>query len=491
MGERFDSWVHAGPFTRTGLARYRVIYAIIVLLLLPDFTWISVYPDAMFDPPPGMMRLFDGFPPESLLWGLEALVGICLVAILIGWRTRTASFLLPLVAMVGFGFTYSLGKIDHDILLILVPPAMALAGWGDRLSVDALRRRSNGEPEPSERAHQWPLRLFAVLIGLAFVTAALPKIRGDWLNPATHVVRGTQLRQYYGDGETDYLANFFLGVKSPLFWELLDVATIVLEAGVIVAVLSWATTRLWFAIAAFFHLGVFLMINIPFWHNVLAYAFVVDWDRLPLPAALRRPRPVPLPVLRAAPLAVVAGGVAWTAVIDTFGDARDVVYPAVLGTGGLVAGGYLVVRLLGLFRDGGDESRGRLIYDMDCGFCTRSARWLAGRRPERVELVAWQAVPDLAALGLTQDDVQRRAYWEDSTGTLHGGSQAIAMAMVARGGPITAALGRLIASPVLSPVAARVYRWVAEHRHQMPGSTDSCHLPRTPEPDMERRPSGT
>lgn len=477
MADRFDAWVHAGPFTRTSLARYRILYAVVVLLLLPNFTWVSAFPDSMFDPPPGPMRLFSGFPPEPFLWGLQATLAACLVAILIGWRTRVASFLLLFVSMLGFGFTYSLGKIDHDIFLILVPPAMALAGWGDRLSVEALQRRRRGEPERPERAEQWPLRLYALLIGLGFVTAALPKIRGDWLNPFTHVVRGVELRQYHGDGEHDYLANVFVAIKNPVFWEVLDVATIVLEAGMILAVLSWATTRLWFAIAAMFHLGVFLMLNIPFWHNVLAYAFVVGWDRLPVPATWRQPRRVPVGLLRAAPLVVVGGGLGWTAVIEALGDARAVMYPAVLMAGAVVAAGYLTLLVVDLFRDGGEAARGRLVYDADCGFCTRAAEWLARRRPERVGIVAWQALPDLEALGLTVDDVTTRAYWQDSAGGLHGGSDAIALAMVARGGRLVAAGGRVIAGPVLSPVARLVYGWVAQNRHRMPGSTDACRLP--------------
>jgi predicted DCC family thiol-disulfide oxidoreductase YuxK/uncharacterized membrane protein YphA (DoxX/SURF4 family) len=492
MAERLDAWLHGGDITRTALARYRVIYAVIALLLLPDFSWITMFADSMYNPPPGPMQLFSGFPPEGFLRILEAVLAACLIAIMIGWYTRAASFLAVVVAMTGFGFSYGVGKIDHDILLVLVPGAMALAGWGDRLSLDALRRRRRGAAEPPERAEQWPLRLYALVIGLAFLTAAYQKIKGGWLDPMTHAVQGIQAREFYTHGRDQLLAPFFVGVDNPVLWEAIDVATILLEAGMILAVLSWRGTRVGFAVAATFHLGVWLMMNIPFFMNVVTYGFVVRWDRIPVPRALRH-APQPSPGLtRAAPLLVVGGGIAWSLLIEWFGNAKDVLYPVVLIAGGVAGAGYLLLlslRLVRSLRDGGDAVAGRLIYDADCGFCSRSARWLARRRPDRVGIVAAHAVPDLTALGLDQDDVMARAYWQDAAGELRGGSQAIAAALVARGGWAVAA-GRLIADPAIAPVAESVYRWVAAHRHQMPGSSGACAVPAAPDPVDERTARG-
>ncbi len=494
MAERLDGWIHGGVMTRTSLARYRVIYALIALLMLPDFTWISAFPDSMYNPPPGPMQLFSGFPPVWVLYGLEVALAVCLVGILLGWHTRTASFASVAVAMTGYGFCYSLGKIDHDILLVLVPLPMALAGWGDRLSLDALRRRVPGEPERSERAEHWPLRLFALMIGLAFATAALDKVRGGWLDPRTQAVQASEVMQYFTHGY-DLLVPAFLVVKSPVLWELMDVVTIVFEAGMVLAVLTWATTRFWFAIAGTFHLGVWLLMGIPFFMNVVAYGFVVPWDRVPTPQALQRVHVSPR-LVRFAPLAVIGGGVIWAALIDAFARTpiggsptrlAAVIYPLVLVAGGLGGAAYLAflsVRLVRSLRDPGDASTGRLIYDADCGFCTRTARWLARRRPERVIIVPWQALPDLAALGLTARDVTERAYWQDASGALSPGSEAIAAALVARGG-LALVAGRLIASSLVAPLSAFVYDWVATHRHAMPGSTDACRVAAPSQPTDE------
>lgn len=480
MADRVDRWLHAGDFTRTSLARYRVVHAALLLLLLPNFSWVAKFPQSAYNPPPGPFRLLPGFPPGWVLVGLEMGVAACLVAILLGWFTRTASFLIVPISVLGYGFTYSMAKIDHDILLVLVPPAMALAGWGDRMSLDAWRRGRRGLAPLPERAEQWPLRFYALMVGLGFFTAGLPKLLGGWLNPAIHTVQGIQVREYTGHGKVDLLAGPVSRITSPVFWEILDVATIVLELGMVVAVLTWATTRVFFALAATFHFGVYLAMVIPFFGNVIAYAWVLPWDRLPLPSVARErsDRFVPR-LVTAAPLVVVGGGVAWGALINSVGDARVVMYPLILGLGGLVGGAFLALlatRALGALRDPGPAAAGRLVYDADCGFCTRSARWLAGGRRNRVEIVPWQSSGELDTWGLTEDDVTARAYWVGSGGDVLPGSQAIGAAMVARGG-LALPVGRVITSSFVRPLSGVVYGWVASNRYQMPGGTDTCRVP--------------
>lgn len=117
---------------------------------------------------------------------------------------------------------------------------------------------------------------------------------------------------------------------------------------------------------------------------------------------------------------------------------------------------------------------GELIYDADCGFCTRSATWVAG--PGRAfPLVPWQSLPDLADLGLTEDDVVSAAYWRSGDGSLWRGADAIAQALVARGGVLRMA-GTLLLRTPLRLLARPVYRWVAANRYRMPGSTEACRL---------------
>ena len=115
-----------------------------------------------------------------------------------------------------------------------------------------------------------------------------------------------------------------------------------------------------------------------------------------------------------------------------------------------------------------------LVYDADCGFCTRSASWLS--RGRSWVAVPWQGIDDLAALGLTEDMVTTAAYWLHDGTVAAAGPSAIASAMRTHSG-WRRLLGLLIDAPGVRPVAAVVYRQVARNRHAMPGGTDACRLP--------------
>lgn len=341
MAQRFDGWVAQGDLTLVAIARFRILYALIGVLLLPSFSWVAAYPDTWFHAPIGPMMLFDAFPSVLFLNGLELALAIAYACLLLGWRTTTASWAVTLVSFVGYGFVYSLGKIDHGILFVILPPVMALAGWGARLSVDSLRR----EDAPSdELATQWPLRGFALLTGIAFLTAALPKLGAGWLSLETQAVQATLFRQYYVHGRDEYLAEVFVGLSNRWLWESMDYFAVGLEAGfVVAALLAWRAWRAVCAVAVLFHVGVLLMMNIAFFVNVVAYAAFVRFDLVPVPAAVRRSasRLPPVTARTGGPLAVVVGAVAYL-VVSSVGNASSVVTPAGVLLGGLVAVGYLV-----------------------------------------------------------------------------------------------------------------------------------------------------
>ncbi len=108
----------------------------------------------------------------------------------------------------------------------------------------------------------------------------------------------------------------------------------------------------------------------------------------------------------------------------------------------------------------------RLVYDGDCGFCTRCARWL-DRNARDVEVVPWQSL-DLAEVGLTEQQVRAAAYWLDDQ-VVDSGEGAIARSLVACGSGY-AVLGRLLLLGGVRRVAAVAYRLVARHRGRLPGA---------------------
>jgi predicted DCC family thiol-disulfide oxidoreductase YuxK len=117
-----------------------------------------------------------------------------------------------------------------------------------------------------------------------------------------------------------------------------------------------------------------------------------------------------------------------------------------------------------------------LIYDGDCGFCTTSARWVEERLPLGYPVVAWQSVPDLADLGLTERQVQTAAWWIDVDGTPHRGARAIARALIAMKGRWSL-VGRALLVPPVNWLADLGYALVARNRYRLPGATDACRVP--------------
>lgn len=341
----FDSWVARGPFVNQDVSRYRVIYAVVLLLGLPRFSWVSSYPDSLYDPPPGPFQLLTGFPPEWFLIGLEILVAISAGFLLVGAHVRAASVTATLALIVGSGFAYSLGKIDHNILRSLAPIVLVLAAWGGSTALRAHRSRRDTQP-------QWPMRLFALIVGLALFTAAAPKVLAGWLSPDTQAVQGFLSREFYLNDRQDLLAPTFVGIDVRLFWEVMDWATVGLEMAVLLAVLNWRAFRMVLAVMTLFHMGVYLMMNISFAGNVLIYGAFVQWGAVRLPVVR-----VPQIVRTLAPLlAVVVGGGAWflTRQLGNPG-----IGPVVLTLGALLSAWYLVVNVVALVRGATRQNAGR------------------------------------------------------------------------------------------------------------------------------------
>jgi predicted DCC family thiol-disulfide oxidoreductase YuxK len=116
-----------------------------------------------------------------------------------------------------------------------------------------------------------------------------------------------------------------------------------------------------------------------------------------------------------------------------------------------------------------------LVYDGDCGFCTKTARWIERRLPAPAVARPGQAL-DLAELGLTDADVAAAAWWVESDGTLRRGHAAIGRALAVSGGA-WGLVGRALLVPPVSWLARPVYAVVARNRSKMPGGSDACDLP--------------
>ena len=270
MTDRLDRWLfeeyRSSPYD---LAAFRIAYALLALVAVAPgagpyarFHALGRLPDALFAPPPGPMMVFGGFPPEALLLCVEIGLTAGLVALLVGYRTPLASVLVGVGWLVGFGFSYSLGKVNHNLIFVLAPLIMAGSGWGERCSVDTARRRDRPQTPPERGA--WRLALLALLVGFGWATAGASKLVGGWLDPSSSAAQGHFLRQVYVNGRADLLAARVANAEGGVPWKLMDWGTVAFEIGFVVAVLRGAWMRAYVVLALFFHTTTLLLMNIAF-----------------------------------------------------------------------------------------------------------------------------------------------------------------------------------------------------------------------------------
>jgi predicted DCC family thiol-disulfide oxidoreductase YuxK len=115
------------------------------------------------------------------------------------------------------------------------------------------------------------------------------------------------------------------------------------------------------------------------------------------------------------------------------------------------------------------------VYDGDCSFCTSCARFIERRIPSHATVVPWQFA-DLPTLGLTQAQAEEAVQWVGEDGTIASGPDAIAL-LLRDAGRLWQVPGRALQTTGVRAAAWPAYRWVAGHRHLLPGGTAACALP--------------
>lgn len=116
---------------------------------------------------------------------------------------------------------------------------------------------------------------------------------------------------------------------------------------------------------------------------------------------------------------------------------------------------------------------GTLIFDGECGFCTRSRDLLVRLdHRHRVRTVPYQGSGVAERVGVSREDLARSVYWLDDDGSRYSGAEAASAA-------VSAAVGsrlplRVYRLPGVRQLEEAVYRWVANNRHRLPGTTPWC-----------------
>ena len=131
--------------------------------------------------------------------------------------------------------------------------------------------------------------------------------------------------------------------------------------------------------------------------------------------------------------------------------------------------------------------RGWLLYDADCGFCTRWAWRIAlFVGPRGFHLAPLQAPWVRARLALSESDLLHELRVLTAGDAVYGGADALVY--LARqlwwAWPV-AALAWL---PGMMPLSRAAYRWVARHRHRL---SAACALPHSVgRPERSHHPTG-
>ncbi|TVR28061.1 MAG: hypothetical protein EA390_12895 [Balneolaceae bacterium] len=278
LNQWIENWCRVSA---EGLGLMRIFSSLFILFfLIPGegalhFAWLSTMPADFFSPPPGPMMILDQFPPFAVFQAIHTILMVSLIAMLAGYRTKWASILTGVSILLLQGLIFSVGKVNHEILIAVVPAAMAFSNWGGRFSIDSIRKEpKNSEPE------SWPLLFIAILIAFMMFTAGFPKILGGWLDPSTQATYGHLLNQFFVKERQDLLAAFFVQFDNVIFWEFLDWATILFEVGFLVSVFKLKWFRIFLCFAVLFHFSTMMSLNIAFLPNFLAYALFLNWDRI-------------------------------------------------------------------------------------------------------------------------------------------------------------------------------------------------------------------
>ncbi len=117
-----------------------------------------------------------------------------------------------------------------------------------------------------------------------------------------------------------------------------------------------------------------------------------------------------------------------------------------------------------------------LLYDGDCGFCrrwiARLERWDVRSRIRCVPAAERSGVAGLPPISETA--LQQAMHLVTPDGRVHAGGLAMtAMLPYLPGGSVLRLLFRV---PGVQAITNRVYRWVAEHRHDLGSDGPACDL---------------
>ncbi|MFT4147299.1 MAG: hypothetical protein QM632_00660 [Micrococcaceae bacterium] len=278
---KIGAWLNdPGGLTLRDLAVYRIFFSIIVLLAYTKYSTNAGIPNEMYHPIPGMLQLFHSFPPLWVLILFQVVYLVTASALLFGFLTPIASVLFGANMIIANGFTFALGKLDHGIIIAIVPMIMAFSGWGNAYSIDSKQFLSQ-RAHPSSVIRPWVIRWMALTISLWLFTAAFAKATTGWLDPSKRGTQGYFFSYYLGGLTSGKIPDLVSKIHFGPFWKFLDYSTVLCESlPLLLFVFGWKYWKLAPSFLIFFHIGINFTLSIFYAPAFVAYAAFVPWDRI-------------------------------------------------------------------------------------------------------------------------------------------------------------------------------------------------------------------
>lgn len=291
---RVHRWLFAsGSSQRLAALRIGLFAVIAVRLTNPVYLDLTEQPRALFEPL-SFMHLFDQMPARGVVIPVQVIGLSAAVLAVAGWRARATVPLAWLALAFLGGMNTSLGKVQHnDVLVLLCAMPLLIAPCADAWSLDARRRgASAASAGQAARArpsalYGWPVNTAIVVVAGAYVFAGLQKM----ISAGPAWITSDNMRWIlYASSDSQPTPNtlaLFIADR-PLLAHALAAATIALELAFIAVIWSTRSRPYAVAAAAALHLGIWATMRLDYRPQVAAVAIVlIDWPTI-LTRARRR-----------------------------------------------------------------------------------------------------------------------------------------------------------------------------------------------------------
>jgi hypothetical protein len=274
-------WYGLGSPTNLAAARIVFGFTSLWVLVSRNFAGMSGLPSEFWSavPASASWRYLDFGGHPALERGLEWAAGIALVCAIAGVLPRISCFiagmllyhLAPLETIIWTPNPYARG-LTISVLALLT---LAFSPSGDRWALKFAHSRGQAA---ERRIYTWPIRLIQLFVAQIYFFSGFAKIsHSGWRWASASNLRSWLL--YFS--EEDQVRVFHtVGpwlAERPQLCQIIAVGTLIFELGFITVLFSKTARRLLVPLAAVFHLGILLSMNLAFL-NVPQLLVFVDWD---------------------------------------------------------------------------------------------------------------------------------------------------------------------------------------------------------------------